>query len=143
MLDDPKMAQAFNAGNIAKNAVTENIAKIFYKYDENANKLVNSVLVRIANNAVTQVWKPFQLLRIAWTVRVLSEEQLRMFAADMSNIYTHPISHLAYVMNRKASTDIIGNSFAESLLFKQGMSKGSGGILIRKADSVDRYFDTI
>ena len=144
LLDDPKMVQeAFNAGNIAKNAVTENIAKIFYKYDENADKLINSVLVRIANNAVTQVWKPFQLLRIAWTVRVLSEEQLRMFAADMSNIYTHPISHLAYVMNRKASTDIIGNSFAESLLFKQGMSKGSGGILIRKADSVDRYFDTI
>ena len=74
-------------------------------------------------------------------MRVISEEQLRMFAADLSNVYTHPISHIAYVMNRKAATDIIGNDFAEAMLFKQGMSKGSGGILIRKADSIDRYFD--
>tara|TARA_R100001510_G_scaffold1261_1_gene1003 strand:- start:4839 stop:10931 length:6093 start_codon:yes stop_codon:yes gene_type:complete len=142
LLDDPKMVQeAFGAGNIAANAVTKNLAKIFYKYDKDANKLINSALVRIANNSVTQVWKPFQLLRVAWTVRVISEEQLRMFAADLSNVYTHPISHIAYVMNRKAATDIIGNDFAEALLFKQGMSKGSGGILIRKADSIDRYFD--
>ena len=59
--------EAFGAGNIASNAVTKNLAKIFYKYDKDGNKLINSALVRIASNAVTQVWKPFQLLRIAWT----------------------------------------------------------------------------
>jgi len=144
MLDDPTMLQeAFGAGNIASNAVTKNIAKLFYKYDKEGQRLTNSVLFRLANNAVTQVWKPFQLLRFAWTVRVISEEQLRMFAADLSNMWTHPISHLAYAFNRKASTDILGKSFQESLLFKQGMSRGSNGILIRKANSVDRFFDVV
>ena len=144
LLDDSKMVQeAFGAGNIASNAVTQNIAKLFYKFDKDAQKLTNSVMIRLANNAVTQVWKPFQLLRFAWTVRVISEEQLRMFAADLSNMWTHPISHLAYAFNRKAATDALGNSFKESLLFKQGMSRGSNGILIRKANSVDRYFDTV
>lgn len=144
LLDDSKMLQeAFGAGNIASNAVTKNIAKLFYKYDKDAERLVNSVFVRIANNTMTQVWKPFQLLRFAWTVRVLSEEQLRMYAADLSNMWTHPISHLAYAFNRKASTDLLGDSFKEAQLFKQGMSRGSNGLLIRKASSIDRYMDTV
>ena len=144
LLDNPQsVREALNVGNISANAVTKNLAKIFYKNDKEAGKLVNSALIRIANNAMSQVWKPFQLLRFAWTVRVISEEQLRMFAADMSNIYTHPLSHIAYVMNRKATTDIIGNSWQESLLFKQGMSKGSTGQMIRKANSVDRQFETV
>lgn len=143
-LDNAQMVQeAFGAGNIAANALTKNIAKIFYKYDKDAAKLTNSVLIRLSNTAVSSVWKPFQLLRFAWTVRVISEEQLRMYAADLSNMWTHPISHIAYAMNRKASVDILGDAWAESLLFKQAMSKGSNGTMIRRADSMDRFMDTV
>lgn len=143
-LDNADFVQeAFGAGNLAANAVTKNLAKIFYKYDKDAGRLTNSVLIRLANNAISGVWKPFQLLRFAWTVRVISEEQLRMWAADLSQIYTHPISHLAYAFNRKAATDVLGNSFKESLLFKQAMSRGSDGMMIRSANSMDRYFDKI
>jgi len=168
---------ALNVGNISSNAVTKNIAKLFYSQiatDEGV-KLVNKAYIRWANNAMQQAWKPFTLLRLAWTTRVIAEEQLRMFAADMTNVWSHPVAHMSYVLKpdsnlvnniskaldilpfpddvrlgekfvaglKKGEVDILGRKMSEELLFKQAMSRGSNGIMMRKASSVDRFFKTI
>ena len=168
---------ALNVGNISSNVMTKNLAKMFYskRATPEGVKLVNKAYIRWANNVMQQAWKPFTLLRIAWTTRVIMEEQLRMFAADMTNMWSHPVSHMAYVLKpdkglgkaisksltaldiplntnlggrfmsklRRGDIDIVGRQMNEELLFKQAMSRGSNGIMMRKAASVDRFFKTI
>ena len=48
------------------------------------------VAVRAADSLIQGVWKPMVLLRPAWTLRVVGEEQLRMAAADLSS-FNHPM----------------------------------------------------
>lgn len=45
------------------------------------------------------VWKPTALLRGAWTVRVVGEEQIRMAASGRMSLFNHPISYLAWAMD--------------------------------------------
>lgn len=46
---------------------------------------------------MSNVWKPLQLLRGAWSVRVLGEEQLRMTAAGYDSVFNHPIRAVAFM----------------------------------------------
>ncbi len=50
-----------------------------------------------------KVWKPQVLLRGAWTLRVVGEEQIRMGAAGLDSMFHHPMSAIAYVTGRKGS----------------------------------------
>tara|TARA_R100001086_G_scaffold146309_1_gene77390 strand:- start:5811 stop:12191 length:6381 start_codon:yes stop_codon:yes gene_type:complete len=146
-LDETEMIQsAANAGNIASNAVSQRIARLFYRVDKSAtenNRLVNTAITRYANNIVSQAWKPLQLLRFAWTARVISEEQLRMYAADMGNMWTSPWSLFAYAFGKKAGKDILGSDIQMSLIHKMAMSKGSQGLIMRKGTSIDRFYDVV
>ena len=149
-LDEVQMIQdAANAGNIVSNALTRRLARVLYKRQKTGaaadeyDKLVNTALTRYANNAVTQLWKPLQLLRFAWTARVISEEQLRMYAADLDNVWTSPISLFAYAFGQKASKDVLGGDIKMSLLHDAAMSRGSQGIMMRKSTSIDRFYDIV
>lgn len=44
------------------------------------------------------IWKPMVLLRGAWTVRVIGEEQVRMGAAGYNSVFRHPLSAIAMVV---------------------------------------------
>ena len=172
-----------NVGNITSNAITKGLANALYakRVTDDGIKIVNRAYTRFANNVMQAAWKPLTLLRFAWTTRVIMEEQLRMWASDLTQVFTHPISHLAYVLkpdglmvrnaaraekifkkaipgfddNNLALTeklidklkfgefDILGKDMSQELLFKQAMSRGSNGIMIRKAASIDRFFKTI
>lgn len=168
---------AANVGNITSNAITKGLAKSLYatKYADGGLSIVNRGYVRFANNVMQAAWKPFTLLRVAWTTRVIMEEQLRMWASGFSNIFTHPVSHLAYALKpdaafartvksignsipfpkdiklgdefvkklSKGELDIMGRQMKDEFLFKQAMSRGSNGIMIRKAASIDRFFQTV
>lgn len=57
------------------------------------------------------VWKPMQLLRGAWTVRVVGEEQIRMGAHGKTSLFNHPIQHIAWAVGRKGGNDAIGNEW--------------------------------
>jgi hypothetical protein len=57
----------------------------------------NAWLVHMQN----ALWKPLALIRGAWAVRVLGEEQIRMGMAGYDNIFTHPLSYIGFLLNKK------------------------------------------
>lgn len=56
-----------------------------------------------------QLWKKSALLRGAYTVRVLGEEQFRMAASGFESLVNHPMSLIAYRIGRKGEKDAKGN----------------------------------
>ena len=111
---------------------------------------------------MNKAWKPFILLRGAWTARVVGEEQIRMWAADLDNVFTHPISAFAWIAGkpRKKVLERIGKGeldvdevikrakgaidirdkqlLADSLEHQSAMSMSHGGIL--DSDKLKRTF---
>lgn len=47
---------------------------------------------------MNDLWKPAQLLRGAWTVRVVGEEQIRMAMSGLDSVFSHPLSAIARVV---------------------------------------------
>jgi hypothetical protein len=58
-------------------------------------------------------WKPMVLLRGAWTVRVIGEEQVRMAASGLDSMFSHPMSWIAYATKKKGDLDLTGKSFED------------------------------
>lgn len=50
------------------------------------------------DSAMSSIWKPLQLLRGAYTVRVIGEEQIRMSASGLDTLFTHPASAIAWTI---------------------------------------------
>lgn len=48
------------------------------------------------DSAMSSIWKPLQLLRGAYTVRVIGEEQVRMAGSGLDTLFTHPFSAIAW-----------------------------------------------
>lgn len=57
----------------------------------------STALLDFASN---QVWKPLVLLRGAWTVRVVAEEQVRMGASGLTSAFAHPLSYISWAAHR-------------------------------------------
>ena len=55
--------------------------------------------LRAVERLSNEIWKPMQLLRIAWPMRVLGEQQFRLAAAGYDSPMQHPISYLAAVVS--------------------------------------------
>jgi hypothetical protein len=55
--------------------------------------------VDFADTVMSNVWKPLQLLRGAYTVRVVGEEQLRMAGSGYDSLISHPFSAIAWNMS--------------------------------------------
>lgn len=73
-----------------------------------------AVLTR-AFDAYMTTWKTFQLLRGAWTTRVIGEEQVRMGAAGLTSMFNHPGDYIADVIfRRRRNLDAFGGSFADA-----------------------------
>ena len=52
--------------------------------------LQDRVYVQFLDAIITKIWKPFVLLRGAWTLRILMDDQLRM-AAEGYSMFNHPL----------------------------------------------------
>lgn len=83
-----------------------------------------------------KVFKPLALARVAYPIRVIGEEQLRMAASGQQSMIAHPLSYLAWVTGRKGDSDLLGKTFdrASDLTddlsaFGEAMAKGSNGFL--------------
>lgn len=61
-----------------------------------------------ASQIVLSAWVPLQLLRGAWTVRVIGEEQIRMAVSGMDSLFSHPASFMAWATGRKGTSDALG-----------------------------------
>lgn len=89
------------------------------------------------------IWKPVVLLRGAWTVRVVGEEQVRMGASGLDSLVNHPLSAIAWATGRRGATGLHGVGFEEASAaaddldeFAAAMSRGSAGF--RDAPNVIR-----
>lgn len=54
--------------------------------------------IAAADWAMSEILKPLWLLRLAWPVRVIGEEQLRMATAGLDAVTKHPLSYIATVV---------------------------------------------
>ncbi len=85
--------------------------------------------------AATMVWKPLALLRAAYVMRVVGEEQLRIAAAGGDSIVNNPMGWFAWVMSRgKRSLDMNGENIRETTEF-MATRLGSG----RKINPADVF----
>lgn len=50
-------------------------------------------------DAMMSAWRPLALLRGAWTVRVVGEEQVRMAAAGLNSVFAHPMSFFTLALS--------------------------------------------
>ena len=74
--------------------------------------------------AMQGIWRPMTLLRGAWTVRVVGEEQFRIEAAGLDSPLFHPLSYIANIVNKgKGDVSFAGDDLRETLAFKESMSK--------------------
>lgn len=77
--------------------------------------VTNKELYRGAISAVDfaqgQIWKKTALMRGAYTVRVIAEEQFRMAASGLDSLVSHPFSLIAYRLGMKGSDDLRGEEF--------------------------------
>lgn len=59
----------------------------------------------LLDSFTSQILKPMWLLRLAWPIRVIGEEQLRMSAAGLTSAFSgHPVSYLSMVIGSTDST---------------------------------------
>lgn len=75
----------------------------------------------------SDIWKPLVLLRPAWTLRVVGEEQIRMGAAGHDSLIRHPLSAIAWATGRKGTIDVNGDLMADVLEFAKSQSQRGGG----------------
>src|SRR5690606_13313674 len=59
---------------------------------------LRSLAAVMDNVFMDRVWKPSRLLRPAWPLRVVGEEQFRIAAAGFDSAVSHPMSYVAMVM---------------------------------------------
>jgi hypothetical protein len=78
------------------------------------------------------VWKTSVLIRLAWPVRVIGEEQLRLGAAGLDSAFRHPISYIAWLTG-KGGTDVFGTPLRELDEFARAMAGRTGGWLDSQA----------
>ena len=71
--------------------------------DTEVINVTEGLLTMIGDGYMQRIWKPSILLRPAWVLRVVGEEQLRMWAADLDNMFAHPLGAFAWVLGRKPS----------------------------------------
>ncbi|MFH2072369.1 MAG: hypothetical protein ABIJ75_05900 [Actinomycetota bacterium] len=77
-------------------------------------------------------WKPMTLLRVAWPARVIGEEAIRIGAAGLDSIFTHPVSALAWMIHNPDR-----NAVTRLLSAGGKHQRGRVGVMIEKYPGID------
>lgn len=97
-------------------------AREIRKATSRLHSVFESGVARVTESALDGImqsaWKRWVLLRPAWTVRVVGEEQVRMAASGLDSAFAHPLSYIAWAVGDK-------NTFGRAL-GKLGMKTGRG-----------------
>ena len=90
------------------------------------------------------VFKPLVLLRPAWTVRVIAEEQLRMVTSGVTSVISHPGQFIARMIGkpREASKSLIG-SFEDNAQFIDVTLNGMNPTAVRRGYGSTSEWTTI
>ena len=62
--------------------------------------IVDRAGVLVARSAINKLWKPMVLLRGAWTVRIMIDDQMRVAAEGFDTIFNHPLRFINYAMSQ-------------------------------------------
>ena len=131
--------------------------RVSIKLDADADSVANiseGMLTMIGDGYMQRIWKPSVLLRPAWVTRVVGEEQVRMWADDLDNVFAHPLSAIAWILGRspqrnrqlllktreksrdylseqwgRGGTDILDESLENSFYHQEAMSNTHNGVL--------------
>ncbi|MBO71688.1 MAG: hypothetical protein CL508_05170 [Actinobacteria bacterium] len=71
--------------------------------EDEVAEITEGIFTMVGDGYMQRIWKPSILLRPAWVVRVVGEEQIRMWAEGLDNVFAHPFSAFAWVLGRKPS----------------------------------------
>ena len=95
-------------------------------------------------------WKVTALARLAYPVRIMLEEQGRMYAAGFPNIFTHPIQYIMHTYIGRKGTDGMGNKWDDLLADSEpnayANSQVNASLLFEQDNSVKfvgRSFDVV
>jgi hypothetical protein len=99
------------------------------KYDDASRIVGREGITRALDTYVSGVFKPLVLLRPAWTVRVIAEEQLRAIADGALGVLDHPIALLARLTDDsvKVRASYARDGWLDTPTFRQGISESSVG----------------
>ena len=99
------------------------------KYDDATRIVGREGMTRFFDGYVSGIFKPLVLLRPAWTVRVIAEEQLRAIADGALGVLDHPIGVLARLFddNVKVRASYAKDGWMDTPTFRQGISESSVG----------------
>lgn len=137
-LPDPgQLAKAMNSMSLIRSKASEAGIDMFSKLPANIRQ---GTLSKIVDSYYSDFWKPFVLLRGAWLLRVVGEEQLRMYTRGYDNIFSRPLSVLSLGLLKKPSTseaarwtsknvqfnDLLGNPLDDALEWQQASSRRYG-----------------
>ena len=139
MPDAGGLAKAMNSMSILRNKMggSEAFDAFLAKYPKSMQK---GIIGKNVDKYYTEFWKPFVLLRGAWLLRVVGEEQLRMFTRGYDNIFSRPLSLISLSLLKKTNAkeakkwtqkdveflDLFGNPLDESKEWVQGSSRMRG-----------------
>mgnify|MGYP003109223681 FL=1 len=100
----PELNQVIKASNQMTTKLRGNMTKLVDKVGgENSESFV-----RFLDWYNSDIFKPLALLKPAWTVKVIGEEQLRLVSRGISNGAYAPIQMIARVFGRSVGTDETG-----------------------------------
>jgi hypothetical protein len=74
-----------------------------------------------------EIWKPLTLLRFAWAMRVIPEEQLRMAARGHASLFKDPAGMISFLVGHKKT--ITGDLFDDLEEFKKVVHQSAGWML--------------
>lgn len=99
------------------------------KYDDATRIVGREGITRFFDGYVSGIFKPLVLLRPAWTVRVIAEEQLRAIADGALGVLDHPIALLARLTDDsvKVRASYAREGWLDTPNFRQGISESSVG----------------
>jgi hypothetical protein len=137
-LPDPtQLSKAMNSMALIRAKASEAGIDFFNKLPSNIKQ---GTLSKIIDSYYSDFWKPFVLLRGAWLLRVVGEEQLRMYTKGYDNIFSRPLSVLSLGLLKKADkteaarwtqkgvtfNDILGNPLEDAIEWQAASSRRYG-----------------
>ena len=138
-----------DAGLLAEKAAEGFVAKVAratrdsLKYKITDEGIEQATLLKLANGYMSKAWKPLALLRFAWTLRVVGEEQMRMWASDLDNVFTSPLSYFSYWFGDNAPMKSLAGNMQNAIKYKAAMSKGHGGFIGVNNFQANRIMTTV
>ena len=127
-LPDPRQVRKALRGAQSSRAM-----QMVFRVSDSAD-LQEGAITKLADVYMQKVWKPMTLIRVAWPVRVIGEEQIRMVGANLDSVFRHPMQYFGWALHDqtrmgqifkgmvRGETDLLGNPLEEAMEYQKAMS---------------------